>query len=281
MLKIALSGSTGLIGSRIIELLSNDFIFISLLQSQVDITDKDSTVKAVKSMDFDVFLHLAGYTNVDGAEKGRDLAFDINVNGTRNVFDAVIKKKRKFIYISTDFVFDGTNPPYYEDSVPNPLGYYAQTKYEGEKMVKNQAMIVRLSYPYRAKYDLKKDFVNSIISSLQQKKELRMMTNSLITPTFIDDIAHGLKYCFENFSPNILHLVGANSLSPFDAGKHIAQTFHFDESLIQPITYTEYSKGKAKRSQYSEIKSKKNAFYKMKTFEEGLNEIKKQMIDNR
>lgn len=281
MLKIALSGSTGLIGSRIMKLLKNDFIFIPLLQSEVDITDKDSTENSIGSMDFDVFLHLAGYTNVDGAENEKELAHKVNVDGTQNVFNAVMKKKRKFIYISTDFVFDGTNPPYYEDSNPNPLGYYAQTKYEGEKLVKDKAMIVRLSYPYRARFDQKKDFVRNIIKLASQGEALRMVTDSLFTPTFIDDISYGLKYClkycFENFSPKIIHLVGANSMSPFDAGKLIAKTFHLDESLIQPTTYNEYSKGKARRSQYSEIKSKNNTFYKMKSFEEGLTEVAKQL----
>lgn len=277
MLKIAISGSTGLIGSRIIELLQNDCTFVPLLQSEVDITDKDSTLHAIDSMDFDTFLHLAGYTNVDAAEKEKEVAYAINVTGTHNVFDAVMGKKKQFIYISTDFVFDGTSPPYVEDSIPHPLGSYAQTKYEGEQIVHGHAMIVRLSYPYRAQFEPKKDFVRSIVSSLQEKKELRMITDATITPTFIDDIAHGLKYLFSNFSPATFHLVGENSLSPFDAGKRIAQTFHLDETLIQPISFAEYSKGKAKRSQYSEMKSKKNTFYRMKTFEEGLNEVIKQI----
>lgn len=270
MLKVALSGSTGLIGSRITELLKDDFTFIHLLQSEIDITDKKSTAQFMSSIDFDIFLHLAGYTNVDGAEKEKDLAYKINVEGTKNVFEAVSSKKKQFIYISTDFVFDGTSPPYFEDSTPNPLGVYAQTKYEGEKIIQDHAMIVRLSYPYRARFNEKKDFVRSIVSSLQEGHELQMITDALITPTFIDDIAYGLKYCFEYFSPKIIHLVGANSISPFNAGKLIAKTFRLDESLIKPTTFAQYSKGKAKRSQYSEIKSKENTFYKMKTFEEGL-----------
>ncbi len=277
MLKVALSGSTGLIGTRIIELLKNDFEFIPLLQSQVDITNKDSTEKAIASMGFDIFLHLAAYTNVEGAENEKELAYNINVKGTQHVFDAVMNKNKQFIYVSTDFIFDGTSPPYFEDSIPNPLGYYAQTKLEGEKIVKDHAMIVRLSYPYRAQYDLKKDFVKGIVSSLQEKKVLKMITNSIITPTFVDDIAFGLRHCFTDFSRGIIHLVGADSMSPFDAGKFIAKKFQCDESLIQPTTFVQYSKDKAKRSQYSEIKSKNNTFYKMKTFEEGLTEIRKQL----
>lgn len=277
MLKIGLSGSTGLIGTRIIELLQNDFAFVPLLQTEVDITDKNSTVNAISLMDFDIFLHMAAYTNVDGAEKNKELAYKINVDGTKHVFNAVSAKGKRLIYISTDFVFDGTSPPYYEDSKTNPNGYYAETKYHGEQIVKDKAMIVRLSYPYRAEYDLKKDFVKSIVTSLQDKKELLMVTDSSITPTFIDDIAYGFKYLFANFSPGVFHLVGEDSLSPFDAGKLVAKTFRLDESFIKPTTFSEYFKNKAKRPQHSEIKSKNNTFYKMKTFERGLAEVKNQL----
>jgi dTDP-4-dehydrorhamnose reductase len=270
MLKIALTGSTGLIGSRIVELLNNEFEFIPLLQSQVNITNKEQISKAITNIDYDIFLHLAGYTNVDCAEQEKDLAYKINVEGTRNVFESVINKNKKFIYISTDFVFDGKTPPYFEDNQPNPVSYYGLSKYEGEKFVKDRAMIVRLSYPYRFLFEAKKDFVRGIKLLLEQKKTLAMVTDSLMTPTFIDDIAYGLKYLFNNYSPEVYHLVGANSLSPYDAGILIAKTFNLDSSLIQPTTYEKYFTNKAPRPQYSDMKTKKNNFYKMKTFEEGL-----------
>jgi len=273
-IKVAITGSTGLIGSRIIELLKKKFIFIPLLEQEFNIIDQNQVCKRLKNTDFDIFLHLAAYTNVDGADIEKKRAFQINVQGTKNVFEAVDQKKKKFIYISTDFVFDGLNPPYFEDSRPNPLSYYGQTKYQGEQIVQKKGMIIRLSYPYRAFFAPKKDFVRGIISCLRQGKKLAMVEDSLITPTFIDDITHAIGYLLNNYSPDIFHIVGADSLSPYGAGKLIAKIFHLDESLIQPTTYQDYFKNKAKRPRYSEIKSKKNNFYKMKTFEEGLTKIK-------
>lgn len=272
-MKIAITGSTGLIGTRLIELLNKDFQFIQILEKEVDITDRKSVQNKIKSLDFDIFFHMAAYTNVDGAELQKDRVYKINVEGTKNIFDAVLEKNKKMIYVSTDFVFDGNSPPYYEDSKPNPIGYYAQTKYEGELIVKDRAMITRFSYPYRKSFEPKKDFVRTIKFLLEQKKPLSMMTDSLITPTFIDDIAYAMKHLFQNFTPEIFHIVGGDSLSPYDAGKLVAKTFHLDENFILPTTYEEYSKGKAKRSRYSEIKSKKNTFYPMKRFEEGLRHL--------
>lgn len=275
MIKIALTGSTGLVGSRIVELLADKFDFIPITEEQMDITDKDRVWQILKTVDFDLFLHLAAYTNVDEAQTQKILAHEINVEGTKNVFDVVYNLKKKFIYISTDFVFDGNKHPYFENSQPSPISYYGQTKYEGEKIVKEAAMIVRLSYPYRAHFPLKRDFVKNVRYLLEQKKVLNMVTDSLITPTFIDDIALALKYLFNNYSTEIFHLVGADSLSPYESGKLVAKVFNLDDSLIQPTTYQEYFKNKAKRPKYSVIRSKKNNFHRMKTFEEGLKEIKK------
>lgn len=280
MLNIAITGSTGLVGSRIVELLSGQFNFIHLLQSDVDITNKESVQQVIGNLDFDILLHLAGYTNVDGAEREQDIAYKINVEGTKNTYDAVLQKGKKLIYISTDFVFDGTNPPYFEDSDPNPLGVYAKTKYEGEKIVKENSMIVRISYPYRTSFEPKQDFVRKLKSLLESGKELQMMTDAAITPTFIDDIAYSLSHLFQNYSNEIFHIVGGENLSPLEAGKLIAKTFNLPESLIKPTTFAEYSKNKAQRSQYSIVKSKKNTFHKMRTFEEGLKEIVKQSAQN-
>ncbi len=277
MVKVAITGSKGLIGSRVVELLQNDFTFVELELPVFDITDKEKTQRIIKNTDFDLLFHLAAYTNVDGAETEKEKAHLINVTGTKNVLEAVIEKNKKLIVVSTDFVFDGKKGPYFEDSLPNPLGYYAQTKFEGEQIVKNKAMIVRFSYPYRAKHPSKPDFVKRLKNLIEEGKPLQLMSDSLITPTFIDDIAHAMKHLFMSFTPEIYHIVGAKPLSPFEAGIVIAKTFNLNTELISSTTYKEYSKGKALRSQYSDIRSKKNNFYNMKMFAEGLLEIKKQI----
>jgi len=277
MLKIALTGADGLVGSRIVELLNKDFEFIPVPQNKMDVTDEEQVKNVLKEIDFDIFLHLAAYTNVPGAETNKELCFKINVDGTKNVFDVVKSQGKKFIYVSTDFVFDGVNPPYDENSQPNPISAYAISKYEGEKIVKDQAMIVRIAYPYRSSFEIKKDFFRTFKSYLENNKPLSMITDSLMTPTFIDDIAFGLKYLFNNHSNDIFHLVGADSLSPYKASLLVADKFNLDKSLIEKTTYKEYVKEKARLPQFATIKSKKNNFYKMRGFEEGLEEIKKQL----
>lgn len=281
MYKVAITGANGLVGSRIIELLEKDFDFIPLTSSKIDITNKDQVYQVLKELNFDFFIHLAAYTNVAKANEEKELAYKINVEGTKNVFEQVLNKNKKFIYISTDFVFDGKNPPYFEDSNPNPAGIYGKTKYEGELIVNpkkyKNSLIVRISYPYRAKFERKKDFFRTFKTFLEEKKPLKMIVNSLMTPTFIDDIALGIKYLIKNFSNDIVHLVGSQSLSPYETANLIAEKFKLDKSLISTTTFEEYVKLKPGLPQYSEIKSKKNNFLKMKNFEEGLIEIIKQL----
>lgn len=277
MLRIALTGGNGLVGSRIIELLNNDFSFINLPSTRMDITNASSVNTALKNLNFDIFLHLAAYTNVAQAEKEKAKVFRINRNGTANVFSAVKNRGKKFILISTDFVFEGNNPPYFEDAKPNPISVYGSSKYESEKIVNSRAMIVRISYPYRSNFADKKDFFRSFKFFLEKKSALRMITDSLITPTFIDDIAYGLKYLFHNYTAEIFHLVGGSSLSPYAAALLIAEKFNLDKTLIRKTTYSEYLNNKAKIPKLDVIKSKKNNFLKMKSFEQGLDEIKKQL----
>ncbi len=274
MIKIALTGGDGLVGSKIVEILKSDenFDVHLILEQQMDITNRESVFNTLKGLNFDVFLHLAAYTNVDKAEIEKEKARKINVEGTRNVFDAVRSMNKNFVYISTDFVFDGKmqKTPFFEDSKPNPISYYGLTKYEGEKIVNGNGTIIRIAYPYRTKFDNKPDLVRNIKSLLEQGKFLSMVTDSLIVPTFIDDIAYALKKFLlsKNFKPEIFHLVGTQALSPYECGKIIARTFDLDDSLIKPITYEEYFKGKAKRPRFSDIKSSNNNFCKMGGFEE-------------
>lgn len=271
MKKIVITGADGLIGSRIIELLKDKYQFVPISQKNCDITSQAQVKETFGNLDCEIILHLAAYTNVDQAEKQSELAYKVNVTGTENIFQICQYKNVKLIHISTDFVFDGQAKFFNEESQPNPISVYGKTKYQAEQIVKNKAMVVRLAYPYRTSFEAKKDFVRSIKSLLKEKKALRMVTDSIITPTFVDDIVYSLDYLMTNYSPEIFHIVGADSISPYQAGLMIAQKFGFDKSLIQEITYNEYFKNKAKRPKNGKITTIKNKFYQMKTFEEGLN----------
>ncbi len=278
MKTIALTGATGLVGSRILELLGNDFHIRPISSQEMDIIDKSKVNAVLRDTPFDMFLHLAAYTNVDKAETEKNQAYSINVEGTKNIFEVVHELNRPFVQISTDFVFDGVNPPFTENSPRTPISEYGRTKALAEELVENNAMIVRISYPYRAQYESRLDFVRAIRNRLESKQPVQGITDSLFTPTFIDDIAYGLKYLFNNYSPELFHLIGSSTVSPYDGCLQIAEAFDLDTSLIGKTTYDTFFEGRAKRPRQCKIVSTKALPVHMKTFEEGLAEIKKQLV---
>lgn len=272
-MKIAITGANGLVGKTVVEILGKTHTFLPLLHDEVDLTQKSQLGQKLESMDFDLFLHMAAYTNVDGAEIEKDKARALNVDATKTIFDFTHAQGKKLIYLSTDFVFDGTNPPYDERSTPHPLGYYARTKFEGEEIVKEDAMIIRISYPYGGSHPHRKDFIEKIKGFLTDGKTLSMVSDASITPTYIPDIAHALGEKIEHFSPEIVHVVGAKSYSPLEIGQKVAQSMGVPMSQVKPISFQKFYEGKAPRPQYSEIISHKKGEILMKSFDDVLHQV--------
>ena len=286
-MKILVTGSTGLVGSRIVELLSAKYQFENISRStRVDIENKESVLSAISASDAQVVLHLAAKTNVDGCETDKSSgetgeAWRVNVEGTRNVVRACLKTNKKLIYISTDFVFDGTKEAYSEEDIPNPVNWYAKTKYEGEKIVqdlKTPWIIARIAYPYRANF-VKPDFFRAILNRLKNNEPVSAVTDHIFTPTFIDDIAFALDILIKSNSQGIFHVVGSQSLTPFAAANLIADEFELDKSKISKTTRADFFNNRATRPFQLALKNDKitKLGIEMRTFDGGLREIKIQI----
>lgn len=312
-MKIALTGSSGLIGTRFTELLSDKFEIskVSIVEG-VDITSKESVYTSLSSIKPDIIVHLAAKTDVDGCErdkvtdtekaislrvlsdsglnaqnikdedwKGDTGAFATNVVGTNNLALYAKENNCRLIYISTDFVFDGNNTSdegYSEDDKANPADWYGATKYYGEKVVEaiDGSLIVRLSFPFGFKSSVKTDFVWRLIELMREGKELTLVSDQTITPTFIDDIIFGLEFLINNNITGKIHLVGDSSLSPYEAGIIIAEVFGFDKLKIGQTTGEIYYANRAPRPFKVVLKNDKLEKLGFKTlgFEEALKIIK-------
>lgn len=303
-MKILGTGLTGLVGSRFTELLLDvyQFEYISLTHG-INILDKHSVSDFISSSSASIVLHMAAKTHVDGCEldKERDkqildfsseekkeeawfkeqTAWGINVFGTQNIVEACKKNNKKIVYVSTDFVFDGKKRTYEEEDTPNPINWYAKTKYEGEKIVKNSGLdyiIVRPAYPYRAYFE-RTDIVRGILESLCKGEKLRMVTDHIMKPTFIDDFVNALDILIRTNQSGIFHVVGSQSVTPYNLAMKIAKEFKLDDSLIFETTRSEYFAGKAPRPFCLNLKNDKigKLGIEMSTFDKGLREIKIQM----
>lgn len=308
--KIIGTGLSGLVGSRILELLENIYEFEDLsLETGVDITNKEDVLNRIKKSTALMVIHLAAKTNVDLCEKDKEkdikilgykdikqqekewvrekTAWAVNVLGTQNIAEACIKTSKGLLYVSTDFVFDGdkkSNDGYSEEDKPNPINWYARTKYEGEKIVQTlnpAGIIARLAYPYRASF-ARKDFVRAIIERLKNRKALKMVTDHIVSPAFIDDIVKAFDVLIKNNKSGIFHVVGVQALSPYDAAVSIAKEFNFNSSLISKTTRAEFFKDRAPRPFKLVLRNDKiqKLGIKMRSFEEGIKEVKRQISQN-
>ncbi|HSX40593.1 MAG TPA: SDR family oxidoreductase [Candidatus Saccharimonadales bacterium] len=290
MKKIIATGLNGLVGSQVAQLLKEKYEFKNISRSTgVDITSKEQVLEAMQKSDGQIVLHLAGKTNVDACELDKTLgengeAWKINVDGTKNVAEACLKTEKKLIYISTDFVFDGeksSKDGYSENDTPNPINWYGQTKYEAEKAVSDagiSCLIARISYPYRSSFE-KNDFARAMLNRLKQGQKISAVTDHVFCPTFIDDIAWALEVLIEQSAQGIYHVTGTGSLTPYEAAIAIAKTFDLDEGLVEKTTREVYFKNGAPRPFYLAMNNAKikSLGVNMRSFEEGLEELKKQI----
>ena len=281
------TGLTGLVGSRVVELDSNIIFNDISLDSGLNILKPETLENLFKLSSAKTVLHLAAFTDTNAAWEQRGdktgLCYQLNVVGTQNIVNLCQKYGKHLIHISTDYVFDGSKiGAYTEEDTPHPLDWYAETKYLAETIIPSEYTIVRIASPYCAKSDTKVDLVRKIISKLKNGETCKLFSDQITTPTFIDDIALGLEKISQNPLPGIYHLVGSSSQSVYEMGKLIAQTFDFDENLVQPSSLADYLKTPDARPYAPNLSLSNQKFivgfgFTPRTLSQGLQELKKQL----
>ncbi|MBI3443315.1 SDR family oxidoreductase [Candidatus Woesebacteria bacterium] len=244
-------GGHGLVGERTIKLLQEDGIgVLSPSSSEVDVTNKNSVEKFVSNFDGDVILLLAAWTDVEGAEKNPEKARRVNVDGTRNVAEASKNHNKLLVFISTDFVFEGTKEspgPYNENAQiasidSKNIGEYARSKVMAEKIlneVGGKFAIVRISYPF-GNPDSPKDFVNRTISYIE--KGYKLFDDQLFTPTYIPDLVKAIEVISKNKLTGVFHVASHSVTNPYEFGVYVAQKTGKDPDLIGKGSLREFLK---------------------------------------
>ena len=138
-MKVLVTGYSGQLGYDVVkEGTKRGLEMIGTTSSDLNITDENRVSEYINKLKPDAIIHCAAYTAVDKAEDDQENCYDVNVNGTKYLAKAAKEVNAKFVYISTDYVFDGEGEiPFSEDATPNPIGYYGKTKYQGEQIVQS------------------------------------------------------------------------------------------------------------------------------------------------
>jgi dTDP-4-dehydrorhamnose reductase len=294
---ILIIGANGFLGSNILQLrktkevrdlnyqflaadIENSNLPIDVTFYHINITSPQDTLKKIEIISPDVILLTAAMTNVDQNEVDKELATVINTEGPKNVLEACKKSDSKLVFMSTDFVFDGISKEgnYNENDTPNPLSYYAKTKYKAEQAIINSEIdytICRTAvlYGWNKK---KQNFITWIINKLQQNEPIQIVTDQLNSPTFVKNLAEILIKLIEKDAKGIYHTVGDCTLNRYEMALKCAEVFNLKKDLISPIEGIEQKAIRPKNAglNVSKLKRLIGSDLKIYNLDDGLNYMK-------
>lgn len=242
-MKILILGARGMLGQDLVPLLSSRYTVIPRDIQDFDITDAQSVEEEILRIKPQVIINAAAYTDVDGCESNKELAFAVNAAGAGNIAHACLLLQAKLIHLSTDYVFDGASAdPYEEDEAPNPLNIYGQSKLEGEMAIRKSGadyLIIRTQWLYGAHG---RNFVDTIIRAAQKEKELRVVNDQRGSPTYTKDLSWAIKELLEKNAQGIVHVANSGSCSWYEFARTILQQVGLNQPPVIPISSTELAR---------------------------------------
>ena len=259
MKKIAIIGSSGQLGTDLSrELGQRDAYELHTLDhSDIECADRQSVESAILSIAPDIVLNCAAFVRVDESEDDPDSAFRVNALGAGYVARACSEIDAAAVYISTDYVFDGTRgTPYSEEDPPNPLNVYAISKLAGEFLVRNfckSHFIVRSSGLYGTGGNQKgpANFIETMLSLAKNESPIRVVDDQILTPTFTKDLARAIVGLIDTDAYGTYHVTNSGQCSWYEFGKAV-----FEISGLKPdygpVSSKEYCT-KALRPSYSAL----------------------------
>jgi len=222
-MRIAITGSAGQLGRALQTTLQGQELLLLDLP-QHDLTNCAQTQQAISDFGPAVVIHCAAFTNVDKCEREPETAYRINALATQNVALASQGCDAAMVYISTDYVFDGTRAePYWEWDTPNPQSVYARSKLAGERitqMLLHKFYIVRTAWLYHHGGN---NFINSVLHLANEQAELRYVTDEVGSPTYAPDLAQALSQLIVHPLYGIYHLPNSGVCSRYEWAKAVLE----------------------------------------------------------
>jgi dTDP-4-dehydrorhamnose reductase len=205
-----------------------------------DITDVAACRKRIQELQPDCVIHCAGYTNVEGCTRDPMKAFAVNADGTRNVAEVAEGAGAQFVYISTDYVFDGTkSTPYNELDTPSPINLYGESKLLGEEYVRDACgrwQIIRTQWLFGQHGT---NFVTAIIAAARRDGSVRAVSDQIGSPTYTKDLAHLICEAL-TLPTGIYHATNSGSGSWCDVASVAFEAAGLSEVELTPILASEW-----------------------------------------
>ncbi|NJE62108.1 dTDP-4-dehydrorhamnose reductase [Thermococcus sp. 21S7] len=258
-MRVAVIGANGQLGSDLVRAFGENAV--PLTHRDLDVTDIES-LDILKELRPDVIINTAAYHKTDECEENPEKTFLVNSVGARNVATVAKDINAINVYISTDYVFDGEKGrPYTEDDVPNPINVYGVSKYAGElltRYIHGEHYVIRVSSLFGIAGASGKggNFVETMIKLAKSGRELNVVNDVIMSPTYTKDAALAIKAILENGLPyGTYHVTNGGFCSWYEFAKAIFEITGIGANL-NPITSDEFPT-KAKRPKFSALSVEK------------------------
>lgn len=240
-MRVLLTGGRGLLGTPLAALLRERGAAVEATDlPEVDVTDPEAVGAALDAFAPDHVVHLAAWTDVDGCEGDPERANRVNGLATGIVAEACARRDARLLYVSTDYVFDGSgDAPHGEDDPVGPLSVYGRSKLDGERRVAAAAgthWIVRCQSIYGRG---RKSFADAVLARVAEGQPLRVVTDQVVCPSYAPDLAGALAAVLERAPPGTYHAANAGWCSWFEFARAVLDEAGHDGVPIEPITAAE------------------------------------------
>lgn len=275
MVKAMIVGASGQLGQELQKLLNEvKWDYVPLTVEDLDITDRDKIDEKIKEIQPTVILDAAAYTAVDKAEdEGKELNWVVNVDGTKNLAEAAKSHDIELVYISTDYVFDGTKEGYYlEDDPANPKNEYGRAKWAGEQVVRESGAkyyIVRTSWVFG---EFGHNFVFTMQNLAKTHDTLTVVNDQIGRPTWTRTLAEFMIHLLDVKAPfGTYQLSNDNEATWYDFACEILKD---TDVTVKPVTSDEFPQ-KAYRPRHSimSLDKAKSTGFVIPTWQEALSDF--------
>ncbi|AUC84983.1 NAD(P)-dependent oxidoreductase [Polaribacter sp. ALD11] len=255
MSKIIITGSNGLLGQSLLNLLlqekekykvygfsrginrsgREDFEYTS-----IDVTDEVLLKEEILKIKPDFIVNTAAMTNVDACENNKQECDSLNVDVVKTLVTISEEINSHIIHLSTDFIFDGEKGYYKETDTPNPLSYYGLSKLKSETILTSSKIdftILRTILVFGKVFDKSRsNIVFWVKQMLEQNKEITIVDDQFRMPTYVEDLALSCKISIDKKATGTFNISSNKLLSIYEIAVQIAEVFQLDKSHIKPIS---------------------------------------------
>jgi dTDP-4-dehydrorhamnose reductase len=290
MQTVLITGANGFVGSYLTRLLldNNRVVATGKGPCRLDINHKnfryeslDFTLRMEVAAAFsacrpDVIVHAGALSKPDECELDKDSAYRTNVAATEHLLKEAARLKSFFVFLSTDFIFSGEEEGMYREEDPAaPVNYYGQTKLDAEAAVIQYPYdwsIARTVLVYGKPQGGRDNILTMVAKNLAAGKPLRIFSDQVRTPTYVEDLAQGIKMILEKKATGIFHLSGEEVRTPYRMAVEVADYLGYDNSLVENVTEHTFSQPARRplRTGFNVSKAKQVLDYRTTPFAEGL-----------